>query len=313
MIHRWISAVGMLAAVAALSMGLAVGDASASKKKAATTSSKPTTSTSTSTSSTSSKDAKSSDQDWKPSDDGAVTKDENGADLRWSFAIVKGKTIEIKGVNGDIRARRGSGDKVEVWAYKHAHRSDPDEVKIEINQQDGNVTVCAVYPGEGNDCVSGDGGHSHTHNNDVVVNFEVKVPPGVLFEGRTVNGEVEADDLGARVEARTVNGSIRISTSGYAEAGTVNGSITASMGSADWKEPLDFATVNGSITLDLPAATSAEVRAATENGDIESEFPMTVSGRISRHEVSGTIGKSGGQRLNLETVNGAIRLRKLSS
>jgi DUF4097 and DUF4098 domain-containing protein YvlB len=85
------------------------------------------------------------------------------------------------------------------------------------------------------------------------------------------------------------------------------------MGSAGWKEPLDFATVNGSITLDLPAATAAEVHAATENGDIESEFPMTVMGRISRHEVSGTIGKSGGQRLNLETVNGAIRLRKLSS
>jgi DUF4097 and DUF4098 domain-containing protein YvlB len=301
MTHRWISAVGMLAAVAALSMGLAVGDASASKKKAATTSSKSTSSTSTS-----SKESKSSD-------DSSVIQDGNSADLHWSFAIAKGKTIEIKGVNGDIRARRGSSDKVEVWAYKHAHHSDPDEVKIEINQEGGNVTVCAVYPGEGNDCVSGEGGHSHTHNNDVVVNFEVKIPPGVQFQGRTVNGEVEADDLGARVEARTVNGSIRISTSGYAEAGTVNGSITASMGSADWKEPLDFATVNGSITLDLPAATTAEVHAATENGDIESEFPMTVSGRISRHEVSGTIGKSGGQRLNLETVNGAIRLRKLSS
>jgi hypothetical protein len=295
--HRLFTAVGMLAAVAALSMGLAVGDASASKKKAATTSSK---------SSTSSKESKSSS-------DTSVSTDENSADLHWSFAIAKGKTIEIKGVNGDIRARRGTGDKVEVWAYKHANHSDPDEVKIEINQEGGNVTVCAVYPGEGNDCVSGDGGHSYTHNNDVVVNFEIKIPPGVQFEGRTVNGEVEADDLGARVVARTVNGSIRISTSGYAQAGTVNGSITASMGSADWNEPLDFATVNGSITLDLPAATTADVHAATENGDIESEFPMTLTGRINRHSVSGTIGKGGGQRLNLRTVNGAIRLQKLSS
>ena len=294
--HRVFAAWGMLAAVAALSMGLAVGDASASKKKAATTSSsKQSTSTKESGSSTES----------------TTTTSDGGADLHWSFAIAKGKTIEIKGVNGDIRARRATGDKVEVWAYKHAHHSDPDEVKIEINQEDGNVTVCAVYPGEGNDCVTGEGGHSHTHNNDVVVNFEVKVPAGVQLAGRTVNGEVEAVDLGARVEARTVNGSIRISTSGYAQAGTVNGSITASIGTADWKEPLDFETVNGSITLDLPAATGADVHANTENGDIESDFPMTVTGRINRHSVSGTIGK-GGQRLNLETVNGAIHLRKSS-
>src|SRR2546430_12779216 len=47
--------------------------------------------------------------------------------------------------NGDIDAVAGSGE-VEVTAVKHAHRSDPDEVKIQVVQHEDGVTICAVYP-----------------------------------------------------------------------------------------------------------------------------------------------------------------------
>lgn len=36
---------------------------------------------------------------------------------------------------------------------------------------------------------------------------------------------------------------------------------------------------------------------------------MSVTGRISRRQVSGTIG-GGGRRLDLETVNGTVRLQR---
>ena len=68
-------------------------------------------------------------------------------------------------------------------------------------------------------------------------------------------------------------------------------------------------TVNGGITLNLPATLSTEIRAETLNGDIDSDFPMTVSGRFGPRRVRATIG-AGGRTLELKTVNGSIRLRK---
>jgi len=270
---------GALAAVAAMTVGFSVGDASASPAKdAATTRSAP--------------------------------QKDGQEDLHWSWAIAPGKAIEIKGVNGEVRARRTSGSRVEVRAWKHAKHSDPELVRIEFAEHDGGVTVCAVYPGPGNDCVPGEGGSSHTHNNDVVVDFEVLVPAGVGFTGRTVNGSVEAESLDGPVEAHTVNGHVDVSTSKHAEASTVNGSITARLGSMR-ADRLEFTTVNGSITLDLPGQVDADLHAATVNGAIETDFPITVQGSISRHRLEGTLGK-GGMRLQLETVNGSIRLHKAS-
>jgi len=234
-------------------------------------------------------------------------------EFHWKGQVAAGKTIEIKGVNGDIDAVAGSGE-VEVTAVKHAHRSDPDAVKIQVVQHDDGVTICAVYPSDGdreNTCETGEHGHMSTHDNDVRVNFTVRVPAGVRFAGHTVNGEVEAANLSGDVEAHSVNGSIRVSTSGSAEASTVNGSITASMGRAQWTDALEFHTVNGGITLNLPPNVSTEVRASTVNGDIETDFPLMVTGRLGPRRVTGTIG-SGGRRLALETVNGSIRLRKSS-
>jgi hypothetical protein len=224
-----------------------------------------------------------------------------------------GQALEIKGVNGDIDAVAASGGQVEVLARKHGRRSDPAEVEIKVIEHAEGVTICAVYPSPSddrpNECAPGDAGRMNTKNNDVNVDFTVRVPAGVRFVGRTVNGGIDADGLGGDVVARTVNGGINVSTSGNAQAETVNGSIKAAMGRADWTGGIEFETVNGSITLELPADTSAEVRASTVNGDIETDFPLTVRGKFSRRSLTGTIG-SGGREMRLQTVNGGIKLRR---
>jgi putative adhesin len=234
-------------------------------------------------------------------------------EFHWKGTIPPGKAIEIKGVNGDVSAVAGSGA-VEVTAVKHAHRSDPDEVKIQVVPSEDGVTICAVYPSDGpgeNSCEPGDHDHMNVRDNDVHVDFTVRVPAGVRFRGATVNGKVDAANLSSDVDAATVNGSIRIATTGYAEARTVNGSIVATIGRSTWGDALDFTTVNGGITLDLPADLSAEVRASTVNGGIETDFPLTITGRFGPRRLNGTIG-AGGRRLDLSTVNGTIRLRKSS-
>jgi hypothetical protein len=236
-------------------------------------------------------------------------------EFRWSGRVASGRTIEIKGVNGDVKAEPSSSDEVEVVAVKKGTRSDARAVEVRVVEHAGGVTICAVYPspdaGRPNECKPDEGGHNNVSNNDVRVDFSVRVPQGVRFDGRTVNGDVATGALGSDVEAKTVNGSIKISASGVARAKTVNGSITASFSNPNWTGPLEFKTVNGEINLDLPSNTNANVHAQTLNGEISTDFPMTVQGKVNRREMNGTIG-GGGRELTLKTVNGSIKLRRAS-
>ena len=236
-------------------------------------------------------------------------------EFKWSGHVAAGGTVTVRGVNGNIHAEPSSGDQVEVVANKQARRSNPDDVEIRVVEHEGGVTICAIYPSpEGkpaNDCSPGKDWSSHVSNNDVEVDFTVRVPQGVSLSGHTINGEIETGLIGGNVEAFTVNGSIRVAATGHAEAKTVNGSITASLGKADWTEPIEFKTVNGEIVLNLPADTNTDVHAETLNGDISTDFSLTVQGRISRRMLNGTIG-SGGRELNLATINGGINIRRTS-
>jgi putative adhesin len=234
-------------------------------------------------------------------------------DFRWHGFVARGNAIEIKGINGDVRAEAAPGTEVEVVAEKRARRSDPESVKIEVVEHGGGVTICSVYPSRDsskpNECRPGSDGRMNVQDNDVTVTFTVRVPTGVAFTGHSVNGQVSASRLDAPVTLNTVNGSVDFSTTSTARASTVNGSIRGSFGRGDWMDALEFHTVNGSITLSLPDGLNTDVKASTVNGDISTEFPLTVTGRFSRRHLDGTIG-AGGRTLSLETVNGGITLKK---
>jgi len=52
-----------------------------------------------------------------------------------------------------------------------------------------------------------------------------------------------------------------------------------------------------------------EVHASTVNGEISTDYPLTVRGRFGSKRISGTIGR-GGRELSLGTVNGSIEIRR---
>jgi len=235
-------------------------------------------------------------------------------DFTWRGTVAAGKTVEVRGINGDVRARAASGAEVEVTATKRGRQASLDDVRIDVVEHANGVTICAVYPNRyddrPNDCEPG-GGHNSTRDNDVRVHFEVRVPHGVHFEGYTVNGDVTAEQLAGDVTAGTVNGEIEVATSGRAEGRTVNGSIRATIGTTRWENDLEFQTVNGSITVTLPTGAGADVRVETLNGGISTDFPLTVEGGMSSRRIRGSIGGGGGA-LRLSTVNGEVRLRRAS-
>jgi hypothetical protein len=241
----------------------------------------------------------------------AAQSSQSGNEFRWQGQVQAGQNVEVRGVNGGIDASPSSSGQVEVVAVKSGRESDPSEVRIVVVPHGEGVTICAVYPDvrgeEPNECKPG-GGRNSTRDNDVKVHFTVRVPAGVTFNGRTVNGRIEARDLDGRVSLHTVNGDVEISTSSYASVKTVNGSITARLGRADWQDVLEMKTVNGGITLHLPSSVATDVNAKTVSGQILSDFPITIR-EAGRRSLKGSIGGGGGRGLSLETVNGSITLK----
>jgi hypothetical protein len=260
-------------------------------------------------------------------------------DFRWSGRVARGRTIEIAGLLGNVRAEHTSGDQVEVVGRRMG--DDADQVRIEVVQKaDGDVLICTIYPvressrgrsdrnrdrdrdddrrGDG-PCHDGHSGELALDADEARIDFTVRVPQGVHLAARTVDGDIEASGLRSPVDAASVSGDVRVSTTGPARAATVSGNVDATFGETDGDE-MSFASVSGNVVVRVANGVGAEVEAHTLSGDIQSDFDLRIRGggdddddddggfrvEIGR-QATGTIGR-GGPELSLNTVSGNIRL-----
>jgi len=242
-------------------------------------------------------------------------------DFTWSGRVEPGAAVEIRGISGMIEAVASDGDQVEVVATRFGDPDDVERVSFDVIEDRDGVVVCALYPIRHRSRRHRDRGcrrHGSTGGDiddlDVDVEFVVRVPSGVGFTGHLVSGEISATGLDAEVEAATVSGDIRISTTDVASANTVSGSIEASLGRTDWSGSLRFNSVSGDITVALPDNPSLDVRFNSLSGDIQSDFPLTIQGRRSfvGSNLRGAVG-GGGPELRINTVSGDLRLLKKRS
>ena len=164
-----------------------------------------------------------------------------------------------------------------------------------------------------------------TGNGDVAINgagSEVRANTGngrVLVSGtsgrvsaHTGNGRVTIEDAHGPVEATTGNGDVRVATSnGPVTARSGNGDIEVSMAHIERAAEMSFSTGSGRIVLSVPGNFGAELEGSTGNGEISSELPMRVEGRINPRRIRGTLG-GGGERLALSTGNGDITIRRVN-
>lgn len=250
-------------------------------------------------------------------------------DFRWSGRIARGDEIEIRGLLGDVSAEPASGDQVQVVGRRVG--SDADQVRIEVMETDDGIVICTIYPrgrnwrrdddGERRSrsrdrCEQGQSGDLELDSDEARVNFTVRVPAGVRFTARTVDGDIEASGLRGPVDAASVSGNVRVATTGTARAATVSGNVDATFGETDGDE-MDFASVSGNVVVRLAGDVGAEVEANTLSGRIDSDFDLRMRGeddddrggfniQIGSH-ARGTIGR-GGPELNVNTVSGNIRL-----
>jgi hypothetical protein len=250
---------------------------------------------------------------------------------RWDGRVEPGRWMSVFNVNGSVEFMPSNDNMVHLVAEKRTNRGEPDDIHYEVVQEGGNVTICAIW-NDNSRCE--DGGVSRSRNrrdhdeNHTNVKFTVRVPKSVKVGAHSVNGGVSIRDVGAEAKAETVNGGVSVrntsgpvransvnggvdvnTAAGPVSAQTVNGNVDARMSTLEGDDDMRFETVNGSVSIWVPARFDARFRFETVHGGISSDFPMTISGKWGPRHASGTIG-NGGRDIRASSVNGSIELRK---
>lgn len=239
---------------------------------------------------------------------------EKTADFKWSDQISSGRWVRVRNINGKVTVGQASGDRVEVSAVKRWTRGNPDDVRIEARKEGEDVVVCALW-GRQSSCDDQSRRRSRwdddNNDDDISVDFTILVPRGVKIGAASVNGGVVVTGATADADLSTVNGNIRVETgAGPLTATTVNGTVNARITGESASAPMTFTTVNGSVFAELPPNFGADVTMTTVNGTLNSDYEMTVRGRIDPHHLTVHLGAAGGPRITLTTVNGNVELRK---
>jgi hypothetical protein len=249
---------------------------------------------------------------------------------RWDGRVDAGRWMNVFNVNGTVDFAPSADNMVHLVAEKRSNGREMDDIHYEVVQAGGNVTICAIW---NNSSRCEDGGvqsfhHDGNNENHSNVKITVQVPRSVRVGAHSVNGGVSVREVGVEVRANSVNGSVRVlnatgpvkattvnggvdvtTTTGPVTAETVNGNVDARMASLQGDDDMTFKTVNGSVSIYVPARFDGTFRFETVHGGIDSDFPMTLSGRWGPRHATGTIG-SGGRDIRASSVNGSISLRK---
>jgi DUF4097 and DUF4098 domain-containing protein YvlB len=150
-------------------------------------------------------------------------------------------------------------------------------------------------------------------------------------ELQSVNGDDDVTKANGRVKAESVNGSVVLhDASGELEASTVHGKLQVLGGSWQRAEmesvagtvrfeaaiapraTVSIETVSGSVQLLLPAAVAAEFAVSSFSGHINNELGPAAQKQSKwtpQTELNFTTG-AGGARVTVETLSGAIDIRK---
>lgn len=224
----------------------------------------------------------------------------------FSFTLNDGGRFSISNVNGSVTVTGGAGDSVEIIATKKAdNQKDLDAIEIKIKNTADEIVV---------ETDLGESRHWFSNgNNSGSVKYEVIVPAGTQLDSvETVNGSVSISGVSGKVVAESVNGDLEIGDlQGDVDLSTVNGSIDAGFATIGGQQRVKVETVNGRVTVNLPADADVEISADTLNGGINAgDFGLETDKGFIGSDLNGRIG-GGSARLNIDTVNGAIKIRKM--
>ena len=140
------------------------------------------------------------------------------------------------------------------------------------------------------------------------VDITIQVPRASSLELHSTNdGDIVVENVGGEIEVENVNGSNTLrNISGNAVVSTVNGDVTVTMTRVTPDKPMSFSSMNGDVDVTLPADVKANVKMKSQQGEIYSDFDITLKQASQKAEEVSKSGK-GKYRISFEkNIYGAI-------
>ncbi|MHB0948188.1 MAG: DUF4097 family beta strand repeat-containing protein [Gemmatimonadaceae bacterium] len=202
-------------------------------------------------------------------------------DSRIEITLPAGARLSVETHSGDVRVSRLQGD-VQVQGQSGDVSLAGLGGRVDVRMISGDVTLAGV-------------------RGDVQVN--------------AVSGDVDLTRLEGQLDVETVSGDITVrdASSKWVRLTTTSGDLTYA-GDVIAGGTYELSAHSGDVTITLPQAPSARVSISTFNGEIDSDFPITLA--PGDHEIG--MGRSkrfnfelgrGDARVTLQSFNGDITLR----
>jgi hypothetical protein len=207
--------------------------------------------------------------------------------------------------NGGVDAEPAVGRDLNLAEVNRASRSESATESILTSPRATEVADGALHPREsssrrnavepGRKRSANQSASIRVRNQDVRLDFTVRVAAGVEFVSRVINDEIKAASLGGNrrsirvcpvgipsVAAHSVNGRANIST-GYAQAQILGREINTRLAEANRTAAVEFKTADRTITLDLLQILRARLAEETFNDEeVSAESPRTLKLMIQR-------------------------------
>ncbi|RPJ54965.1 MAG: hypothetical protein EHM24_31140, partial [Acidobacteria bacterium] len=153
----------------------------------------------------------------------------------------------------------------------------------------------------------------------------IEVTGAASLSARSGSGSIEATAVAGATTAKTGSGSLRISQTGKGDVDASSSSgevvvtgvdgaarVSASSGGVHVEGrpagPWNVHSSSGRVVLQIPADAAFDLDARASSGRIESAHPITVTGRVDRQRLQGTV-RGGGALVEVRSSSGGIRIQ----
>ncbi len=214
-------------------------------------------------------------------------------------------TVSLSNVNGNVTISACDCDQVYLTATITASsQEERDRINVKVNASSKRISIETKYAK--NNRRSGRNNHSE-------VIYALRVPNAVeLDDISLVNGDLKISGVSGKLSADMVNGDLTSDANmADTEVSMVNGDMDITFQEYASVDRIKLGSVNGDIVVTLPSDAGIDVSAETVSGNISNDFGIKVhKGRYVGSDMHGTVG-DGRINLNMENVNGKIRLKTL--
>lgn len=221
-----------------------------------------------------------------------------------TYTLQPGGRLEIGNVNGAITLEPSTDSQVKVDAVREARASSDEAARKLLADV---KMVEDVAPDHVRVEVGGPGADSFSMRRSVSVRYDVHIPSGLVVSAHTQNGGIQVNDVAGTMNVATTNGGITArNLSGGITASTVNGGVLLALDHV--RADVDARTVNGGVRIEVPRDVKANVDATVVNGGVSVDDALNLSGgdRGRRH-ISGAL-NGGGPKISAQTTNGGVRI-----